>query len=141
MCIFLLTGCNKVSDEYKTYSSYVDELKNVSKSIESEEIKVEISVEELTKNYYNYKAIVDRNSNEMKDIEAILIHDKETEDAFPSIGIYEEKISLTNEDKQKGIKLSGYIKDIEDITFKLLLKYKDSEGNNKKYYYIYKYRQ
>lgn len=141
MCIFLLTACNKVSDEYKTYSSYIDELKNVDMSIENEEINVEISVEELTKNYYNYKAIVDRNSNEMNDIEAILIHDKETEDAFPSVGIYEEKISLTKEDKQKGIKLSGYIKDIENITFKLLLKYKDREGNNKKYYYIYKYRQ
>jgi len=54
----------------------------------------------------------------MKDIEAILIHDKETDNVFPSLGIFEDKITLKNESKELGIKLTGYVENGDNMNFK-----------------------
>ena len=76
----------------------------------------------------------------MNEVEALLIHNKQSVNSFPSIGIFDKKISL-NESTKKGIKLGGYLERVENATFKLLVKYKNKEGKNEKYYYIYKFHQ
>ena len=103
-------------------------------------IEVTFKVDEITEDYINYYALINRNGNVMKNIEALLIHDKETINSFPSIGIYDEDVSLINEEDKIGVKLSGYLEVNENTIFKLLLKYVDKDNVKKECYYIYNYQ-
>ena len=92
--------------------------------------------EKIIDNEITYRVIIDNPKEDIKNIEAIIIHDKYTEDIFPSTGIFDDKLNLIPEtiDKDKnyvkGIILTGYIPfkgDINDLnaTFKVLVKYTD----------------
>ena len=133
LSIFILTGCNNENAKDKEYHSYVNILKE-STEFESE-LPFDISI------YLTYKVIIDNPKKELKNIEAIIIHDNKTNDIYPSIGIYDDKVSLipNKVDKDnnivKGIILTGYIPYSDDInnlkvSFKLLFKYTDSEGEH-----------
>ncbi len=139
--LFLSVGCTKQNNELAVYNSYIDELKGVTNSSENIPFTINITVNKLDNNYISYTSIVDKNNITMNDIEAILIHDKETNSIFPSLGIFEPKISLNNESAEKGIKLTGYMEPLNHITFKFLIKYKNIDNIEEKYYYIYNYRQ
>lgn len=139
--LLTITGCNKESNEMKTYKSYINELDKINESSENIPFDINIQVEQLEKNYLSYTILIDRKDLQMNNIEAIIIHDKETENIFPSIGIFDEKITLTDEKDKKGIKLTGYVEKYESITFKFMIKYKSEEDIEEKYYYIYNYRQ
>ena len=88
-----------------------------------------------------YRVIIDNPKVSLRNIEAIVIHDKYTEDIYPSSGIFEEKLNLIpgvinkSSNYVEGIILAGYIpfegeeKDL-NATFKLLFKYEDDDGNS-----------
>ena len=97
---------------------------------------IEVYTEKIIDNEITYRVIIDNPKEDIKNIEAIIIHDKYTEDIFPSTGIFDDKLNLIPEtiDKDKnyvkGIILTGYIPfkaDINDLnaTFKVLVKYTD----------------
>ena len=72
----------------------------------------------------------------VKNITALAIHDKQTDDVFPSVGIFDDTVTLTEGEKPEGVVLAGYIPytgSIDDlkneITVKVLIKY---EYENKK---------
>ncbi len=141
--LILLTGCFK-KEENKAYTKYqklISELQKIKSSSENIPLNIEINVTEYENNILSYTALINKNDTEMNDIEALLIHNIETENEFPSIGIFDEKISLNKKDKEKGIKLTGYVEKNDKIDFKLLIKYKDNKGKTQKYYYTYNYRQ
>ena len=141
--IFLIIGCSKSeSKELKMYNAYVKELKNIEESNTDIPFEINIKVNKLENNILSYTALLDRKNITMKNIEALLIHDKKTENSFPSIGIFEETITLDENNKEKGIKLTGYLNnDNTNITFKFMIKYTDNEEKEHKYYLIYNYRQ
>ena len=139
ICLFLC-GCSSVSSSRKVYNEYVDTLKGVKEEKMCSLIEVTFKVDEITEDYINYYALINRNGNVMKNIEALLIHDKETINSFPSIGIYDEDVSLINEEDKIGVKLSGYLEVNESTIFKLLLKYVDKDNVKKECYYIYNYQ-
>ena len=142
LLIVILTGCSKESNEYKIYKNYIKEL-NESKIVSSDiPFDIEVYTEKIIDNEITYRVIIDNPKEDIKNIEAIIIHDKYTEDIFPSTGIFDDKLNLIPEtiDKDKnyvkGIILTGYIPfegDINDLnaTFKVLVKYTDkfNEGN------------
>ncbi len=139
ICLFLC-GCSSASSSRKVYNEYVDTLKGVKEEKMCSGIEVTFKVDEITEDYINYYALINRNGNVMKNIEALLIHDKETINSFPSIGIYDEDVSLINEEDKLGVKLSGYLEVNESTIFKLLLKYVDKDNVKKECYYIYNYQ-
>ena len=106
----------------------------------SKEIPFDIVVDisKFTDQEYMYKVIIDNPKEELKNIETIVIHDKETKDIFPSSGIFDDKYNLIpndiNKDNKnaKGIILIGYLPYEEniDITFKVLLKYETNDKIN-----------
>ncbi|MBQ6281925.1 MAG: hypothetical protein IJK66_00110 [Bacilli bacterium] len=134
--ILLLCGCNKDNSALKKYNLYIEELKvsEISKEIPFD---IVVDISKFTDQEYMYKVIIDNPKEELRDIEALIIHDKYTKDIFPSSGIFDDKYNLIpnniNKDinNVKGIILIGYLPYEEDIniTFKLLIKYKDN--NNK----------
>ncbi len=141
--LILLTGCIKKEEsmELKKYNKYILELKEKEIKEENIPLSIKINVEEYKNNILSYTALIDRNDLVMKNIEAILIHNIETENAFPSTGIFDEKLTLDDSSKEKGIKLTGYVEKQEKIEFRLMIKYKDQNNKEQKYYYKYNYRQ
>lgn len=141
LSIFILTGCNNENAKDKEYHSYVNILKE-STEFESElPFDISIYLKKLNDDEATYKVIIDNPKKELNNIEAIIIHDNKTSDIYPSIGIYDDKVSLipNKVDKDnnivKGIILTGYIPYSDDInnlkvSFKLLFKYTDSEGEH-----------
>ena len=118
--VILLCACTINDDKNKIYDEYINT---------------------LDENYLNYYVLINRNNNIMKDIEGILIHDKTSINSFPSIGIYDEKVSLVNESDKQGVKLSGYLEMVESAKFSLLIKYIDKDNNKRECSYVYNYQQ
>ena len=123
--LFLLTGCFYNKDKMK-YDNYIKELNKVDKSSNNLIFDINVNKEKLTDNIIRYEMVLDNVTN----------------DIYPSIGIFDEKINLFKNKKPKGIILVGYIDYKHDInsfdgTFKVLVKYKIN-NNKKKIYYVTK---
>lgn len=140
-CLCLLTSC-KTNDNNSEliYNSYINKLQNINEEKVNKDLSINFIVEEFDEDFLNYTVLIDKNTLVMNEVEALLVHDKQSINSFPSIGIFDDKINL-NESSKKGIKLSGYVEKTSNITLKLLIKYKNKEGIEEEYYYIYKYHQ
>ncbi len=143
--IILLTGCTdkKVVKEKEKYIKYIQELKSINKTTKDVPFDVEVRFDKLTNDEVRYQIIIDNVKEDLCDIEAIVIHNKQTNDIFPSIGIFDDKENLLKDKKPSGIILVGYIdyqKDIEDFKckLKLLVKYKTKDKKAHKVYYVTK---
>lgn len=140
LSLFILTGCNNsVSKEKEVYDNYITELETLSSVKGDLPFNIEVYVDKIIETEVMYRVIIDKPKIALRDIEALVIHDKYTEDVFPSSGIFDTKYSLIpdvinkSSNYMEGIILIGYIpyeeeiKDI-DVTFKILFKYKDDDG-------------
>lgn len=138
--VFLLFGCSKeLTKEEIIYNDYVDKLKQEEKSEDNLPFDLEIFVDKIIEKEVMYRVIIDNPKVSLRNIEALVIHDKYTEDVYPSSGIFESKLSLIpgvinkTSNYVEGIILAGYIPyegDVKDLnaTFKVLFKYEDDEG-------------
>ena len=138
--VFLLSGCTKeLTKEEIIYNDYVDKLKQEEKSEDNLPFDLEIFVDKIIEKEVMYRVIIDNPKVSLRNIEALVIHDKYTEDVYPSTGIFEDKLSLIpgvinkTSNYVEGIILAGYIPyegDINNLnaTFKVLFKYEDDEG-------------
>lgn len=138
--VFLLSGCTKeLTKEEIIYNDYVDKLKQEEKIEDSLPFDLEIFVDKIIEKEVMYRVIIDNPKVSLRNIEALVIHDKYTEDVYPSTGIFESRLSLIpgvinkTSNYVEGIILAGYIPyegDINNLnaTFKVLFKYEDDEG-------------
>lgn len=150
--IFLLltvTGCTKKEElpkEAKQYQKLVQQLK--SEKIESQELPchLEVHLESSKDNELMYTVVLDEPKEEMYQITALFMHDDESDSAYPSIGIFDDKLNLVPGvvDKEKsmvkGIVLSGYIKTSKKPknyhgTFRLYLDYETKDKEKKTIFY------
>ena len=148
--IITLSGCStKESEELKLYNSYVKDLKQVEKSNNNIPFNINIYVDKIIETEVMYRVIIDKPQIPLRNIETIVIHNKNTQDIFPSSGIFDDKMSLIPDVINKssnyveGIILVGYIPYEEDIknlnaTFKVLVKYEDDDGITHKVFYSIK---
>ncbi len=145
MSVVLLTGCTdqKLVKEKEKYVSYIQDLKKVNKSTKGLPFDIETRYDKLTNNEVRYQVILDNVKENIYDIEAIVIHNKQTNDVFPSIGIFDEKQNLLKDKKPSGVILVGYIDYQQDIRnfsckLKVLIKYKTNNKKTHKVYYVTK---
>lgn len=142
--IMILTACQ--NKDNVLYYKLVDQLKNIEVSSNDIPFKIDISVSKLTDMELVYHVIIDNPKEDAKEISVLVIHDIETKSIFPSLGIVDDKIDLlttkegTDSTKVKGVALVGYLPtDIgEEINFKLMIEYKDSNNEKNTIYYIHK---
>ena len=133
MSIFLLCSCTSNKNiELKTYNNLVKELREKEETITTEELNISVEVEKLEE-IYNYRVLIDKPEFNISDVVALVITDEE--ELYPSIGIFDDKISLTKESKEKGIKLSGYTNN-KDIKFKVYISFTKDNKEYKNYYVI-----
>ena len=114
----------------------------VDKTTENLPFDIEVKYDKLTKDEVRYQIVIDNPKYELKDVKVLAIHNKETDDIFPSSGIFEKTFDLVPNKKPEGIILVGYIPYTKKLnTFKceikVLIEYKI---NNIKYtsYYVTK---
>lgn len=132
---------DKVEDNKLTYLNIKNNLdsQRVFNNIEDIPCDINVSIDKIKDEEISYRIILDNPKTNMNDIQALLIHNKFSENIFPSIGLFDDKASLIvgNEDV-KGIELVGYIetnKAIDDLELRLWLKYNDDENNEHEIYY------
>ena len=143
--MLLFTGCtsSKVNEEKELYLSYIKELKKVDNSSSSIPFDIETKFDKIIDSEVRYQVIIDNVKEDIYDIEALAVHNKETNDIFPSIGIFDEKETLLKDKKPSGVILVGYIDydgKIDDFKCKtkILVKYKTKDKKEHKVYYVTK---
>lgn len=153
LVILLLFGCS--NDQYKsqkkTYYGFINDLKTATIKDFKDDIPFSISLyyDKLIETEVMYRVIIDKPKEPIRNIEAIAIHNKQTEDMFPTSGIFDEKYSLIpnvvnkKSGYVKGIILIGYIPFDEDISkfnaeFRVLVKYQDDDLKTHKVYFLSK---
>lgn len=143
----LITGCNqKISLEKEEYNKFIKDINNF--KINSITIPCDINVylDKLTKDEVMFRLVIDNPTEEMHNIKIMVIHNKKTEDIYPSSGIFEKELNLIpntidlNNNKVGGIILVGYIpyeKEISTfrINFKGIITYVDIYNNKKNIYF------
>jgi len=148
LCI-LLTGCGKeekISKEVQTYQNIVEKLK--SQSFQNTELPchLEVSLEKSNSGELMYTVTLDEPKEEMYQVKAVFISLKETENSYPSIGIFDDGLNMVpnqvdhSKNIVKGIVLVGYLntskkpKTYHD-TFRLYLEYQTKDKKIKTVYY------
>ncbi len=124
---FILVGCSKPTI-YDTYVKNLKENNHISLDIP---FNIEFYIDNVNENRLIYQVIIDNPQIDADSITALVIHNGETSDIFPSVGIVDEKVNLNEE---KGIILLGYVNQTSNLVFKVLI-----ETNNQQYIYEYKY--
>ena len=138
--ILLLMGCTCSEEKEKVaYLEYKNDLENKESYSEEETIDFNIyfNIEKKSEELVNYSLMINNPKINMNNVKALLIHNFINEDVFPSVGIFDDPVTLKiNTDDS--IVLNGNIQTINDIInteFKLYIEYIDDNNNVNKIYY------
>lgn len=148
--IIVVVGCSTSTNEVtsvdkniekqkETYIKYVQKLKKVDVSTEELQFDVSITYDKLDNEEVRYQVVIDNAKINMNNVKVLAIHNKHTDDIFPSIGIFDKKASLIHGDDKSGIILVGYIPyegDMDDFEceMKVLISYENEEKIVTEYY-------
>ena len=148
MCMTLV-GCagNVGNEQIEEYNSFVREATSLKEETSSIPFDINVYYEQLVDEIV-YRIIIDNPKEQIMNIKAVATHNYETEDIYPSVGIFEENLHLDpnkvdlEKNYVKGIILTGYIDydgdlDNFDVEIKLLIEYNNTAGKNKQVYYKY----
>ena len=144
LSLFLSVGCTEkkekqsIEKEKSTYIKNVQKLKKIKKSTDNLPFNVEVKYEKM-KNEIRYQVIIDNPKEDIKNISALAIHNKQTDDVFPSIGIFDKKLNLLKDKKPSGVILVGYFPykgpmDDLKVQMKVLIEYKIGKEKYTSYY-------
>jgi len=126
LLLLFLTGCSN-----SIYDDYVGELKNTNTVSSELPFDVNFYIDDVNEDRLIYQVIIENFDSDLSCVKALVIHDVNTKDIFPSVGIVDECVNIN--EGNKGIILVGYVDKKEDINFKVLV-----EADNK-YTYFYNY--
>lgn len=138
--LFVLVGCTNKEEENKmAYLEYKNELeeRDIFNGEENLDFNVYFNIEKINEEITDYSLIIDNPKINMYNVKALLIHDFINEDAYSSVGIFDDTRNL-NADSDDKIVLNGSIQTINDISktkFKLYLEYTDDNNDLNKIYY------
>lgn len=137
---------NKNEKEKNIYLNYVKELNDIKESDLELPFDISINYNLVSGEGVRYEVTIDNPKEEIKNVEALAIHNKQTDDVFPSIGIFDKKVNLIKGEKPEGIILVGYIPyegylDDFECEIKVLVKYKVNDVSKKSYYVTKKVKE
>ena len=130
-----------VESEKEIYIKKVQELQKIEETTEDLPFSVEVLYEQMDSEV-RYQVVIDNPTVDITNILALAIHDKQTDDVFPSVGIFDEKVDLKKEETPSGVILVGYIPyegemDDFECEMKVLISY-EKEDNEYTSYYVTK---
>lgn len=124
-CLSVISGCSKkISEEQREYNRLVDNLANSHEN--SSDIPFDITLEtEVLVDEIRYTLAISNVKEKITDLKALAYHDYKTDDVFPSIGIFDSKVTLEPNGTSKGVILVGYMPyNEEKVNYKLYVSYK-----------------
>lgn len=144
--LILCVGCSHEEVMKTTYNTYMKNLLSVNENSSYIPCDIEITYDKITDNEVSYQITIDNPKENMRNINIVVSHDKETDDGYPSIGVFDlDPINLsveqTKEDPSKGIVLVGYFKysgelDDLDAKFKISINYVNDAIEEKTVYFV-----
>lgn len=144
--LILCVGCGQEEVMKTTYNTYMKNLLSVNENSSYIPCDIEITYDKTTDNEVSYQITIDNPKENMRNINIVVSHDKETDDGYPSIGVFDlDPINLsveqTKEDPSKGIVLVGYFKysgelDNLDAEFKISINYVNDAIEEKTVYFV-----
>lgn len=150
--ILVICGCtNKLDEDQLIYNGYVEELKELPKTNTIDHlVDVDIELEKEKEDEITYRVTIDQPKEKMKEVEVFVYHNQKTEDIYPSLGVFDEKVNLipnlkaNKDDNVKGIVLVGYIKTKKKLeefhpTIKVMISYNNEDNERQKIYYTKKF--
>ena len=136
----LLCVCENKEAYKEQYINYKKQLfsSNMFTNDESLPLKININLKK-EKSFINYNIIISDATEDLNEMQVLVVHNQITNEVYPSLGIFNEKGNLKPNDNSK-LELNGSFetnKDIEEVvvSFKFVIKYTDSEGIKKIIYY------
>lgn len=146
LTMLFITGCDQSSVMQINYNKYINNLLSVNENSAYVPCDVEITYDKITDDEVSYQIVLDNPKENMRNVNVVVTHDMQTDDGYPSIGVFdEEPINLstiqTEEDPSKGIVLVGYFKyngSLDDLnaTFKIAINYVNEAIEEKTIYFI-----
>ena len=135
----LLIGCSsKVEDEKFAYIEYKNNLEKQEEFSSSSSLDFNTFFNiEREGDTVKYSLTINNPKVNMYNIKALLIHDYDTIDTFPSVGIFDETKTLLS-GNDNFITLEGTIissDDLSNVKFKLYLEYLNDNKEKEKIYY------
>ena len=135
----LLIGCsNKVEDDKFAYIEYKNNLEAQEEFADNESLDFNtfFNIEREGDNV-KYSLVINNPKVNMYKIKALVIHNYDTIDIFPSVGIFDETRTLLSGSNDE-IKLEGNIissDDLSGVNFKLYLEYENDDNEKQEIYY------
>lgn len=147
ICLLLVTSCAN-DNQIDLYNHFVMEINNYDKVSDNLPFDITVNLDKVIDSELTYRVIIDNPKEIVNNIKVIVVHNHNTDDIYPTSGIFEEPLNLApdmvdlNNHNAKGIILIGYIdydKDIDSFTglFKVLVQYEEESGQHKQIYYEY----
>ena len=146
LLLLLCVGCSNENIMQTSYNTYMKKLLSVNENSSYIPCDVEITYDKITDDEVSYQVTIDNPKENMRNINVVVSHDKETDDGYPSIGVFDlEPINLsveqTDEDPNKGIVLVGYFKysgELENLEaeFKVSIDYINDAIEEKTIYFV-----
>ena len=135
--LFLIGCSSKVEDNKLAYIEYKNNLEKQKEFADNDGLDFDtfFNIERDSDNV-NYSLVINNPKISMHNIKAMLIHNYDSIDTYPSIGILDGERELLNSDDS--IKLEGTIlssDDLGDVRFKLYLEYTTDENKKEEIYY------
>lgn len=135
----LLIGCSdKVEDNKFAYLEYKNNLEKQEEFLENDGLDFNTFFNiDRDDDTVNYSLVINNPKINMHNVKALLIHNYDNNDIYPSVGIFDEPKELL-ENSNEYIKLEGSIlssDDLGDINFKLYLEYTNDEEEKEEIYY------
>ncbi len=145
LLVLLITSCTQqLTPEMIKYEKIVSKVKEQEKFTKLP-LTVKVTCQKIATGETLYRVYLDKPTIDMYDVEALIVHNKETTDAYPSSGILEKPLDLLvkkTDQSVKGLILGGYLDakvKTTDLTFKIYLRYHDQDQKEITSYYEYNY--
>ena len=154
LIILLTCACSydESKEKQRFYNNSIKKLELINNNEFSDTLPFDLNIHlnKVIESEIRYEVVIDNPLEEIKDLNIIVAHNYDTNDPYPSIGIFDDKVNLKpnytdiNNNFVKGIKLIGYISyigalDDVDIEFRIYIQYREESDNLKEIYYKYQY--
>ena len=142
MILFVFTGCENKEEQAKSeYIAAKSNLLSMNNYMEEFPLEIIVSIDRVEEEKINYKVVFQNPKENMHQIKAMVVHNYNNEDIFPSVGLFDESQELlVEQDTLNKLELKGTIESIKnisklDLQLKVWLEYIDDNGEKKNIYY------
>ena len=138
--IFILTGCENKDEKTKSeYIAVKSNLLSATNYIENLPLDIIVSIDRIDEEQIFYKVLFQNPIENMYQMKAMVVHNYNNQDVFPSIGVFDETKDLLLDDETNSLELHGTIASVKniselDLKLKVWIEYQNDDGEKRNIY-------